>query len=77
MEEMPYLDDIIVVGKSYDLRLVFDQLLNAGLKLKAKKCNVFAREVVYVGHVISGEGVATDPEKVKAVAQMACVVFCH
>lgn len=46
MEEMPYLDDIIVVGKSYDLRLVFDQLLNAGLKLRTMVCNLFTRDVV-------------------------------
>ncbi|CAG2212109.1 Retrovirus-related Pol polyprotein from transposon 17.6,Transposon Ty3-I Gag-Pol polyprotein,Transposon Ty3-G Gag-Pol polyprotein,Retrovirus-related Pol polyprotein from transposon 297 [Mytilus edulis] len=40
-----YLDDIIVFGKTLDdmlvnLRTVFDRLKSAGLKLKAKKCNL-------------------------------------
>lgn len=67
-----YLDDIIIVGKTFEdmiqnLRTVFDRLLDAGLKLKAKKCTLFAKKVLYLGHVISKEGISTDPEKVKVV----------
>lgn len=45
-----YLDDIIVVGNTIEdmiqnLTLVFDRLLAAGLKLKARKCTLFAKEV--------------------------------
>jgi hypothetical protein len=47
---------------------VFLRLRQAGLKLKAKKCNLFAKRVSYFGHIISQDGIATDPEKVKAVA---------
>jgi hypothetical protein len=46
---------------------VYDRLLAAGLKLKAKKCLLFCQKVVYFGHVISEEGIATDPEKTKIV----------
>jgi hypothetical protein len=42
---------------------VYDRLLAAGLKLKAKKCHLFCKKVVYLGHVISEAGIATDPEK--------------
>jgi hypothetical protein len=45
----------------------FDRLLAAGLKLKAKKCHLFCKKVVYLGHVISEAGIATDPEKTKSV----------
>lgn len=45
---------------------MFDRLLDAGLKLKAKKCTVFAQKVLYLDHVIS-EGIYTDPETVKIV----------
>lgn len=67
-----YLDDIIVVGKSIEdmiqnLTQVFDCLLAAGLKLKARKCTLFARKVEYLGHIISEKGIATSPDKVKAV----------
>jgi hypothetical protein len=50
-----------------NLEMVFDRLSKAGLKLKAKKCNLFQRKVVFLGHVVSKEGIATDPEKIKVV----------
>ena len=68
-----YLDDIIILGSSFDkqlenLRLVFDRIHTANLKLKPKKCNFFRREVAFLGHVVTTEGVACDPEKTKAVS---------
>ena len=67
-----YLDDIIVPGKTFSqaadrLQLVLERLTSAGLKLNAKKCNLFQSSVAYLGHVVSREGVATDPAKVIAV----------
>ncbi|GBN97653.1 Retrovirus-related Pol polyprotein from transposon 17.6 [Araneus ventricosus] len=52
-----YLDDIIIVGQ---------RLQKANLKLNPKKCRFFQKEVTYLGHVISAEGVKTDPWKIKA-----------
>lgn len=53
-----YLDVIIVVGNTIEdriqnLTLVFDRLLAAGLKSKARKCTLFAKEVDYLGHIVS------------------------
>ncbi|GBL80842.1 Retrovirus-related Pol polyprotein from transposon 297, partial [Araneus ventricosus] len=67
-----YLDDIIIVGRTFEehlnnLRKVFQRLQKANLKLNPKKCRFFQREVAYLGHVISAEGVKTDSEKIKAV----------
>lgn len=67
-----YLDDIIIMGKTFDemmvnLGRVFDRLLSAGLRLKAKKCHLFQRSVKFLGHVISEEGITTDPEKIESV----------
>ena len=39
-----------------------------GLKLKPNKCAFFQKQVNYLGHVISHEGIATDPEKARQVA---------
>ena len=69
-----YLDDIIVTGKTFEQMLenlgkVFDRLKKANLKLKAKKCCLFAKEVVYLGHVVSEKGLATDPSKITAVKE--------
>lgn len=67
-----YLDDIIIMGKSFEdmlhnLTKVFDRFQHAGLRLKAKKCHLFQRTVTFLGHVISEEGISTDPEKVKSI----------
>lgn len=67
-----YLDDIIVYSINFEehlrnLSLVFDRLENANLKLKAKKCSFFKQEVTFLGHIVSREGVKTDPSKTKAV----------
>lgn len=67
-----FLDDIIVTGMTFEemlskLRKVLDRLKGAGLKLKAKRCCLVAKKVTYLGHVVSAEGVATDPAKTAAV----------
>ena len=67
-----YLDDIIVYGKTFDVVLrnleqVFDKLVDAGVKLKARKCTLFSEEVKYLGHVISSKGIETDPDKISVV----------
>uniref|UniRef100_A0A671UWP7 ribonuclease H n=1 Tax=Sparus aurata TaxID=8175 RepID=A0A671UWP7_SPAAU len=68
-----YLDDIVVFSSTVEqhlerLRVVLDRLQKEGLKAKLSKCSFFQKEVHYLGHVISGEGVSTEPSKVEAVA---------
>ena len=46
------------------LRDVFTRQKNAGLTLKPSKCHLLQMEVRYLGHVVSGKGIQTDPEKV-------------
>ena len=67
-----YLDDLIIHATCFDdelsrLRNVFDRLRAAGLKLKGKKCDLFKKEVLYLGHVVSETGVHTDPSKIESV----------
>ena len=67
-----YLDTIIIWASTFEnhihrLRLVFDHMRTAGLKLKPTKCHFLQKEVTFLGHVVSAEGTKTDPEKVKAV----------
>lgn len=52
-----------------NLREVFLRLLAANLKLNPKKCSFFRRKVKYLGHVISGDGITTDPEKISSVQE--------
>ena len=67
-----YLDDIIVFSNNSTqqlkrLEMVFARLRTAKLRLKPKKCHLFKRKVTFLGHVVSGDGVTTDPEKTEAV----------
>ena len=67
-----YLDDIIIVGKDFEDHLekldqVLSKIQGANLKLSPKKCSLFKRKVNYLGHVISSDGIQTDPEKISAV----------
>ena len=69
-----YLDDIIVFRQTpeehlHRLKAVSNKLKAAGLKLKPSKCDLFKQQINYLGHVVSKEGVSTDPEKIKAVTE--------
>ncbi|GFR31540.1 retrovirus-related Pol polyprotein from transposon 17.6 [Trichonephila clavata] len=67
-----YLDDIIIVGRSFEehrnnIRRVLQKLKEANLKLSPSKCHLFRGEVTYLGRIISAKGVRTDPDKISAV----------
>ena len=49
------------------LRGMFDRLREHKLLLNAVKCEFLRKEVNYLGHVITDEGLALDPKKTKAV----------
>lgn len=68
-----YLDDIVVFSSTFPqhlerLEVVLQRLQQEGLKAKLSKCLFFQQEVSYLGHVISANGVSTDPGKVEVVA---------
>ncbi|KAJ8006767.1 hypothetical protein DPEC_G00110630 [Dallia pectoralis] len=69
-----YLDHVVVFSSSFKqylicLQLVLSGFRKYGLKVKWSKSSFFQQQVSYLGHVISAEGVATDPEKIRAVAE--------
>ena len=69
-----YLDDVIVYAKTFEemiarLEEVLIRLGGASLKLKPKKCHLFQKKVAYLGHVVSEEGISTDPDKIKSVKE--------
>ena len=68
-----YIDDVIIPGRCFEdhlsnLQAVFQRLRQAGLKLQPKKCAFLQRQVNYLGHVVTCDGVAADPTKVEKVA---------
>ena len=67
-----YLDDIIIYSSTFEehierLQAVFERLQKHNLKLKPSKCELFKGRVFYLGHVVSEEGIHTDPAKIEAV----------
>ena len=67
-----YLDDILIVGRTLEEHLeniarVLDRFQEAGLKLKPSKCHFLLKQIQYLGHTISDQGILPDANKVKAV----------
>ena len=49
------------------LEAVFSRLAQHNLKLKASRCEFLRSRVTYLGHVVSEDGIETDPEKTEAI----------
>ncbi|KAG7295451.1 hypothetical protein JYU34_021634 [Plutella xylostella] len=69
-----YLDDLIVFGRNLDdhnknLLDVFERLRQVNLKLNPSKCDFLKKEILYLGHVVTGDGILPDPDKVKIMKE--------
>ena len=67
-----YLDDICIFSSSIDemldrIALVFGQLKEFNLKIKPKKSFFFQSSVLFLGHLLSKDGILPNPEKVNNV----------
>lgn len=69
---MVFMDDILIYSPSLEahaqhLRAVLQQLQTHQIFLKKTKCSFAQLQIEYLGHLISGAGVATDPVKTEAM----------
>ena len=67
-----YLDDILVFSPTLTehmrhLKIVLEKIAEIGLKLKPTKCRFAQRELEYLGHIVSRQGLKTNPRLVEAV----------
>ena len=65
-----YLDDIIIYHKITEhhldhLQQVFHILWNATLSMKLSKCHYFAKEIQYLGHILSATSIKHPDQKQK------------
>ncbi|KAL0162366.1 hypothetical protein M9458_041762, partial [Cirrhinus mrigala] len=72
---IPYLDDILRYGEMFNdhvqgLRRVLKALQKHGVKLRPAKCELFKKEVRYVGRLVSADGVRIDPSDLEAVLSL-------
>jgi hypothetical protein len=69
-----FIDDILIYSRMTEehdehLRLVLQCLREHKLYGKLSKCSFYQSRIHYLGHVISGEGIAMDPAKVEAIME--------
>lgn len=69
-----YLDDILIYlrtdsGHNDHVRQILEVLREHQLVAKKKKCEFFLREVAFLGHIVTSQGVKPDPEKVRAIKE--------
>ena len=71
---MAYIDDVLVMGKSFEDHLqtlaeVLKCLNRHGLKIKPQKCKLFCSQVQFLGHLVSSEGLQPVPDNLKAIME--------
>lgn len=63
-----YLDDFICFHKTFSEHLAILQMFrDAGFKLSGKKCQFAKKEVSFLGHVVSEEGLEPQASTVSAI----------
>ena len=72
IELFVYMDDIVIYASSLEehtrkLLTLLERLDKANLTLQPEKCFFLRKEVCYLGHTITRDGVKPDPKKVEAV----------
>ena len=67
-----YIDDILIYSKTKaehreQVRKVLQELKEAGLYAKPKKCEFNVEKTTFLAFIISADGIEMDPAKVKAL----------
>lgn len=70
-----YLDDILVLSGTFnehieDLKVIFDRLRQCNLRVRRDKSSFIRTSVKYLGHIITGDGIQTDSDKIAAIRDM-------
>jgi hypothetical protein len=69
-----FIDNILVYSKTEEeheehLRITLQMLRKHKLYAKFDKCEFYQKEIQYLGHVISAEGIFVDSEKIKSIME--------
>ena len=67
-----FIDDILVYSKDAQeheqhLKIVLQTLREKKLYAKLNKCDFWLKEVSFLGHIVSTEGIRVDPTKIEAI----------
>lgn len=69
-----YFDDILIFSNSLEehlvhLNIIFNTLKENGMKLNLQKCLIAQKEVEYLGHILSGQGIKIDETRIKEIRE--------
>ena len=69
-----FIDDILIYSRTMEehhehLRLVLQTLREHQLYAKFSKYEFFKEKIQYLGHIITKEGIAVDPEKIRTIME--------
>ena len=69
-----FVDDVIIATDDIDshilaIRLFLKRMAETGWKIKIEKSSILKTEVLFLGFIISAEGVKPDPERIKIYAE--------
>lgn len=69
-----FYDDVLVYTSTFEKHLVsleklFKRLHEANIKLNARKCEIAFNSILYLGHIVTPEGLRPDPSKLTAITQ--------
>ena len=71
---MVFIDDILMYSKDLEnhdthLQVVLETLRKERFNAKLSKCDFWLREVSFLGHIVSEEGIQVDPKKVEVIIE--------
>jgi len=77
-----YFDDILVYSRDEEehasyLHEVFSILAQENLHGNLKKCDFFKSQVIFLGYVVSAQGIHVDKDKVKAIREWPTATSLH
>lgn len=69
-----YLDNVIIYPKSEEehkahIKTLFDILKKDGLVVSEKKCQCGRSSLLFLGHIMDGDGIKTNPEKISKIVE--------
>ena len=75
MGYISHLDDVIIFSETEEqnlkhIQIVLTRLKQVNLKLKRSKCALFKKELHYLGHILTTDGIKPHTEKIKAICDM-------
>lgn len=72
---LAYLDDLLILSVTFedhmdDLKAIFGRLRHFNLRINMEKCKFCVNDIRYLGHIITANGIKTDPDKISAIQNM-------